>query len=615
MFAALLLACAQEPILQGRGAEIQQAWLEAKVRSAAGRPLPKSRQEAEARQPQQRTDLMRGLGLDPLPERTPLHASVTGTLDREGYRIEKIAFQSRPDFWVTAHLYLPDGEGPFPVILNPHGHWGWKKSEPVVQARMIAQARRGYLAMIVDSPGNSFEGDRLIERRQEGTHHDFRLALSVGTATGVYVWDLMRALDYLETRSEADMTRVGITGASGGGTATVYTFAADERIDCAVPVVYATSLEVNPHNGCPCNHVPGTLRIGDRSDILALRAPAPVYLLGAQDDPEFPPEGTTRTWEKLRAIWDLYGAGERVLAQIFPGQHDYNRPMREAMIGFFDLHLRGVGDGSPVPEPEFRAEPPDAAELAVLPEWPAGARTMLDLARERLAAGQQAHQNVFRRSEIGFTQSQVETVHTEEACRWVRITSPTLVSLPCMIWAPSGKPRGLLFLLDDRGKEAAVERFEARTLAEAGFLCVAADLPGIGELDGLDLRLTHYLGDGPLGIAQGHLACLPFLMQHETPRFMELPRAILASGPFTTSVALLQSQHREPVFVTGLEALRSWDEILEKETTALAIQPMAAAGASLAALRESALVPGLWQFRGEPQPDWRAELMKRFPPP
>ncbi len=613
MFAALLLILAQGTILDGRGAEIQQAWLEAKVRAAASRPLPKSRQEAEARQPQQRADLMRGLGLEPLPERSPLQAAVTGILRREGYRIEKIAFQSRPDFWVTAHLYVPDGAGAFPVILNPHGHWGWKKVEPVVQARMIAQARRGYLAMIVDSPGNSFEGDRLIERRQEGTHHDFRLAMSVGTATGVYVWDLMRALDYLETRPEADMTRVGITGASGGGTATVYTFAADERIDCAVPVVYATSLEVNPHNGCPCNHVPGTLRVGDRSDILALRAPAPVYLIGAQDDPEFPPEGTARTWEKMRAIWDLYGASERVEVQIFPGQHDYNRPMREAMIGFFDLHLRGVGDGSPVPEPEFLAEPPEAAELAVLPEWPAGARTMLDLARERLAEGQRGNRNVFRRTEIGFTQHQVETVRTEGTCRWVRITSPTLVSLPCMIWEPSAKPRGLLFLLDDRGKESAAERFGAAALAETGFLCIAADLPGIGELAGIDVRLAHYLGDGPPGIAQGHLACLPSLLQHEAPRFMDLPQGFLASGPFTTLVALLDSQHLEPVFVAGLEALRSWDEILEQDTTPLAIQPMAAAGASLAGMRDGARIPGLWHFRGEPEPDWRAELMKRFP--
>src|SRR5262249_48315049 len=159
----------------------------------------------------------------------------------------------------------------------------------------------------------------------------------------------IRALDYLETRPEADMGRVGLTGASGGGLATTYAFAADERFGCAVPVCYATSLEVNPNNGCLCNHVPGTLQIGDRADGLAIRAPAPVLVIGASDDPEFPPEGTKRTGEKLEALWSLLGAPGAARWRIFESGHDYSRPMREAALGFLDLHLRGRGDGSPVP--------------------------------------------------------------------------------------------------------------------------------------------------------------------------------------------------------------------------------------------------------------------------
>ena len=337
-------------VLGGRGPEIMRAFLAKKVKAAAARKTPENLEEFENERDRRREELMRGLGLDPLPPRTPLKARVTGVIKRDGYRIEKIVFESRPNFPVTAHLYVPEGidKMKLPVIVNPHGHWRHKKAEPVVQKRAIAQALHGYLAMVVDSPGSSFEGNALIERRWAGTHHDLRLILGSSNATAVYVWDLMRALDYLETRPEADMARVGITGASGGGLATVYAFAADDRIKCAVPVVYASSMEVNPVNGCLCNHVPATLQVGDRSDVLAIRAPAPVLVIGAQEDPEFPPEGTRRTGEKLKQSWALFGAQENARWKLFDGPHDYNREMRELAIGFFDEHLRGVGDGSPV---------------------------------------------------------------------------------------------------------------------------------------------------------------------------------------------------------------------------------------------------------------------------
>jgi len=326
------------PILEGEGPELMSRHLAVEVREAAARPLPATRAEHEARVPADRAELMRALGLAPLPPRTPLNARVTGVLPRDGYRVEKLVYESRPGFHVTAHLYVPEdgAAGPRPVIVNPHGHWQHKKAEPVVQARAIAQAQAGYLAIVVDSPGHSFEGAAPIERRWQGPHGDWALALSVGGVTGVYVWDLIRALDYLETRPEADLTRVGITGASGGGLATVYAFAAEPRFRCAVPVVYASSLEVNPNNGCLCNHVPGTLQIGDRSDLLAIRAPAPVLVLGANEDPEFPPAGTRRTGEKIRAIWELHDAGADARWMVFDSRHDYHRPIREQAMGFFD---------------------------------------------------------------------------------------------------------------------------------------------------------------------------------------------------------------------------------------------------------------------------------------
>lgn len=603
-------------ILDGQGAELQQAWIEARVHSMAMRTPPKQ-MAAGGVKVDGRRYLMRDLGLETEPPRGPVNARVTGILQREGYRIEKIAFESRPNFWATAHLYVPDGEGPFPVILNPHGHWGWKKTEPVVQMRLISQAKSGYVAMIVDSPGGSYEGGRPVERRQQGSHNDFRLAMSAGTATGIYVWDLMRALDYLESRPEADTTRVGITGASGGGTATVYTFAVDARIDCAVPVVYATSLEVNPHNGCLCNHIPGTLRIGDRADLLFLRAPAPVFVIGATDDQEFPPEGTIRTGEKLKALWNVEGAADAVSAKVFPGPHDYGKAMREAAMGFFNLHLKGVGDGSPVPEPEIKTEPPDAAELVVLPEWPADSLTMLQVARAALKSPRVGRVGPFwEGAEIKATNPASAMVKEDAEREWLRCTANGMIDIPAVVWKAQGTPRGLLYLLDDAGKEQAAARFDARALAAAGFVCVAVDLPGIGELAGIDQRLTTYIGSGPMPIAATHLTYLNGLLLLDRPSWSDLPIGILASGPCMTTAMLLKPTWDEigAKHAVCLDALESWEEIFDRETNVLAAQPFAAQSRALAGLRKHSKLQATLAFRDDPEPDWRGPLDAAMPP-
>lgn len=597
-------------ILEGKGAELQQAWMERRVKTMASMAPPKPA-VATGRKELGRIHLLQSLGLDPAPPRGPLNARVTGTLQREGYRIDKVAFESRPGFWATAHVYLPDGDGPFPVILNPHGHWGWKKTEPVVQSRLISQAKSGYVAMIVDSPGGSYEGSRPVERRQQGSHNDWRLAMSVGTATGIYVWDLMRALDYLETRPEADMTRVGITGASGGGTATVYTFAMDERIDCAVPVVYATSMAVNPHNGCLCNHIPGTLRIGDRADVMFLRSPAPVFVIGATDDAEFPPEGTILTGEKLKTLWAFDNAADLVRAQVFPGPHDYGKAMREAAMGFFDQHLKGVGDGSPVPEQEIKTEPPDAAELVVLPEWPKDSLTMLQVARAALKSTRVAREGPFwNGAEIEATSPAAKLVKEDAQREWLRCTAGGMIDIPVVVWKTAGAPRGLLFLFDDAGKEQAAERFGAAELAAAGYVCVAIDLPGIGELTGIDQRLATYTGSGPMPIAATHLKYLHALLLGARPAWSELPLGVLARGPYVTTALVLKPTWDEigARHVVCLDAVESWEEIFDRETTELAAQPMASRAKALVGLRKRSKASAIWAFRDQDEPDWRRAL-------
>ncbi len=596
-------------VLDGDGHSMVNAWLEAKVKSAAARPIPKSKDDLLAARPAQRTELLRGLGLDPEPERTPLNARVTGTIAKDGYRIEKLVYESRPGFTVTAHLYVPDAahgnDGhPLPVIVNPHGHWAHKKLEPVVQLRAIQQALHGFLALVVDSPGFSFEGNTKIERREAGTHDDAKLVMGSWNATAAYVWDLSRGLDYLATRPEADMTKIGITGTSGGGLATVYAFAADERYTCAVPVCYPVSLEIAPHNGCLCNHVPGTLQVGDRADVLALRAPLPVMLIGADQDREFPPEGTRKSAEKLKALWSLFGAGDAVDSAIFHSGHDYNQDMRETALGFFTKHLQHAGDGGRIAELPCAPLAADAPEGFCLTEPPAVPKTMRDFARAnverdvgrdgtfddlvRLAGGLPARVDLDVRSADGHTAGR----------RYVTFAAENGLRIPGVLAMPeiATTPRGAVVLVADGGKRSALERFPVADLVASGIACFAIDARGTGELSGIDQRLAIYLG-----------ASVPLWMGFDAARAAEVLRSmgiakvvVLGDGACGAQAALFAASI-DPTLagVAGLGGLERWTDAFEDGVSALAILPRADHAPSLERLRSLVTAPALWTFAGK----------------
>jgi hypothetical protein len=328
---------------------------------AAAMPVPQTPAEWQARAADLRPRVMRALGLDPLPERTPLNAKVLGEVPRDGYRIQRVTFESRPGLVVTANVYVPDGPGPFPLVLCPVGHWGRGKNDGPPSARNRGLAKLGYITITYDPFGQE-------ERSVAGNAHTeaWNLSLTGHCNMSLMVWDTVRALDYMLTRPDVDGTRIACTGASGGGLNTLYYSVADERLDVAVPVVYITQWEDflgtgDPH--CPCSHVPGLGRFTDMGEMTALFAPKPQLYMGAEEDPQFLPRGARRAEAQARVIYDLLDADENLRCLIFPGGHDYSRPMREALYGFVEQHLSAKGDGSPVPEPPDVTPPPSIEQL------------------------------------------------------------------------------------------------------------------------------------------------------------------------------------------------------------------------------------------------------------
>ena len=290
----------------------------------------------------------------------PLEPRILGEFSREGYRVEKLVFQTRPGVWMTANTYIPDKQGKLPAILNVHGHWSGAKQDPVVQSRCIAAVKQGYFVLCVDAFG---AGERGLGKKL-GEYHGEMVAATlfpIGLPlSGLQVYENMRAVDYLLTRPEVDPQRIGITGASGGGNQTMYAGAFDERFRCVVPTCSVGNYQAYLSAACcMCEVVPGALKFTEEGDVLGLAAHRGVMVTSATRDAfQFSVGEARKSFARLESIAALYKDAS-VKHTIIESEHNYNRPMREAMLGWMNKHLKGEGDGSPVTEPEIKTEEPE----------------------------------------------------------------------------------------------------------------------------------------------------------------------------------------------------------------------------------------------------------------
>lgn len=336
----------------------------------------------------------------PIPARTPLNPVVTGRLEREHYSIEKLYFESRPDYIVTANLYVPKAPRPkngYPAVLGLCGHSNLGKAEINYQTFALQLARQGYVVLIIDPVS---QGERWQYGEREGEFHPGGGCVAEHCMAGKQMqliedffgtwraWDGIRATDYLLSRPEIDPKRVGVTGNSGGGTLTSFVSALDDRFTMAAPSCYVTTFLANYENELPADSEqipPGFLAEGlEMGDFFIAQAPRPVILLGQERD-FFDKRGLEKTYAELKRFYKVLGAEKQVALHIGPENHGYSWHNREAMYRFFNRIAKVKAEAK-----EVAIEPESLLTLAATPDGRAvdvpGVRKIYEMTAETAAA-------------------------------------------------------------------------------------------------------------------------------------------------------------------------------------------------------------------------------------
>jgi dienelactone hydrolase len=445
------------------------------------------------------------------PEKSPLRPRITGVLNRDGYRIEKLVFESRPGFRVTANLYIPAGSGPFPALLGVAGHSETGKADPVYQHAWVSMVRRGMIVLAYDPPG---QGERLDflnpsshassvgvgtpEHTAEGT----QCLLANSSFAAYEIWDGIRAVDYLLTRKDVDGRRIGVAGNSGGGTQAAYLMALEPRLSVGVISCWMTTGErlwKSPGPQDAEQNFPGFIADGwDLSDFLIAAAPRPVLITAAIRD-FFPIAGARAAAEEQRRIYRVLGRPENAGYFEFDDTHGWSQPRREAAYRWLERHF-GLPSTSPVEKP---VNPEPASALAVTPTGQLGdsfgSETVHSLNRKRaeeLSSRRKSlriHEMEELRTTIGRSidldttprAPSLHSVATIQGQDWrgekVLIESEPGTELPALLLLPmKGTPSGVSLIVHEGGKTDALPA--AISALRSGRAAVCLDVRGTGQL-------------------------------------------------------------------------------------------------------------------------------------
>lgn len=562
---------------------------------------------------QQRAEYVRrqvlvALGLWPMPEKTPLKPMIHGKVDREDYTVEKVSIETHPGLYLTGSLYRPKGkEGKRPGILCPHGHWpsgryhdhGEAKVKLEVagkaefseiggrhplQARCVQLARMGCVVFIYDMLGYAdnlmipFEvTHRFAKQRPEMSQPDrfglfsAQAELRLINVMGLQTWNSIRAVDFFSELPDVDPQRLGVTGASGGGTQTFMLACVDPRPKAFFPaVMVSTAMQ----GGCTCENA-SYLRVNTGNiEFAALAAPRPVGMSAADD---WTKEIETKGLPQLKEHFARMGVPDSIEGKYFPYEHNYNHPSRTMMYHFFNKHLQlGAGeiaekDYRPLSKDEISvwdADHPmpaagDEAELQVVRGFDADARKLIGGLAPSKASELQEYRRVLGGAwdiligrglpaKDAITQEVIADAPAKGCAEYRSLLRFAAhgEELPVVFLFPNGWNKRVAVWLSDEGKSGiynpdGTHRPEIQSLVAAGVAVAAIDLLGQGEFlptgqTIAEANLVHnpkgfpreFLGysvgyNHPLFSSRVHdvLSLLAYIRDHETK-----PESIVLAG-------------------------------------------------------------------------------------
>jgi hypothetical protein len=336
-------------------------------------PKIESRAEWEARAKDIHDQILVSAGLWPMPKKTPLNAKIFDKVEHGDFSVEKVYFQSYPGFYVAGSLYRPlgKGPGPFPAVLNTHGHSEHGRLEDSTNSSTVARcvnfARQGMVAFAYDMVG--YNDTHFPESPKDapfyGTHRNFATndptdQLWSVTLMGLQTWDSIRAVDFVLSLPDIDKKRIAVTGESGGGTQTYLLGAVDSRLAAQAPVVMVSH---TMQGGCVCENMPGLRVDYSNVEIAAAACPRPQIMVAASGD--WTKTMITMEGPSVAHIYDLFHEKDKLRYVRFDAPHNYNQTSREAVYRWFDHWLLHKAD-KPVEETPYEKLPD--SELRVFPE-------------------------------------------------------------------------------------------------------------------------------------------------------------------------------------------------------------------------------------------------------
>ncbi len=458
-------------------------------------------------------------------EKTPLNEKVISKIEKNTYSVEKILFESHPGFYVSGCLFIPKKrQKPAPCVIYCSGHTkqGFREYQYVI----LNLVEKGFVVFAYDPIG---QGERLQYLSEETgkskiggptKEHSYAGIQTLLTGTSLsdyFIWDGVRAIDFLETRKEVDMKRIGIHGRSGGGTQSAMIAAYDERIYAAAPECYITNYKrllqsIGPQDA-EQNFFHG-IKLGfDHPDFFHLRAPKPSLIVTTTHD-MFSQQGARETFLEAQKSYAAFGKPNNIQKVEDLGKHESTKNNREAVYAFFQEHLKNPGDNSDKELELFSVEELWLTETGQISSSLKG-ETIFDLNKKyfvkKEVSSNQIKDKVIEFSGIQLNKKLKAAVFTGKIIDKDFVVEKYFLEndkgkfvLPVyVVQKPMSKPNKTLIWLSSNGKAQILENETIKDFLEKGYIVISADLPGIGELHDPDCKGDGFIQGVPFNYTFG----------------------------------------------------------------------------------------------------------------